>query len=140
MKINKVIFDPDTFGITGKSLKMLRNALVDNLHDEILVVEVPTGSITCGFLILNKTRLTATWSGDGFRTDGGGEGGRGYKAAVRILEFFGIYCNEPLEPFETFYFQEADEKRLLEGARQIAKEFDEEYEDYNCYYTKTPHY
>jgi len=85
-----VIYDESTFGITEKSLKMLRNALAERIDHRITVVEVPTDEICCGFLILDKDVEEAVFSGDGFRTDNGGEGGAGYKSAKALLQVFGI--------------------------------------------------
>ena len=85
-----VIYDESTFGITEKSLKMLRNALAERIDHRITVVEVPTDQICCGFLILDKDAEEAVFSGDGFRTDNGGEGGAGYKSAKALLQVFGI--------------------------------------------------
>ena len=90
MRANTLIFDQSTFGITGKSLKMLRNAIADNLRNKKLVIQIQTNDICCGFLVLDKTNNSATWSGDGFRTDRGGEGGRGYAAATKMMDTFGV--------------------------------------------------
>lgn len=146
MKIHTVLFDAETFGITGKSLKMLRNAIADNLHDEILVLEIPTEYILCGFLLLNRTKGTAVWSGDGFRTDKGGEGGRGYSAATRMMDIFGIRYLSLFSESSRNHFKNAlaiqDEieqaKTLLSASNKVADEFGEE--EYNCVYEVTPWY
>lgn len=147
MKINKVIFDQSTFGTTGKSLKMLRNALVNNLHDEILVIEIPTNDILCGFLVVNKNEKTATWSGDGFRTDKGGEGGRGYKAAEKMLEVFGIrylnaFTEEAIQQFKdatAIYSSETElSAALLKACNKVMEEFEEE--EFKCVYDTPPMY
>lgn len=145
--IHKVIYDQATFGITSKSLQMLRNAIVDNLHDEIIVVEVPTNDICCGFVLLNKTTNTATWSGDGFRNDRGGEGGRGYKVALQLMDIFGIQhtglaTEEALNAFNNAFLlytsEENLDKSLLNACNQAAEEFEEN--EYKCVYETAPRY
>ena len=147
MKAHKLIFDQSTFGITGKSLKMLRNAICDNLRNKMIVAQVPTNDILCGFLVLNQTNGTATWSGDGFRTDRGGEGGRGYAAAIKMMETFCIHPNELYseETKKAFHgalaIRTSDAelaKELLAACNKAAEEFDEE--DYKSYYEITPWY
>lgn len=85
-----ITYDESTFGITERSLKLLRNTLAKRIDHWIAVVEVPTDQICCGFLILDKDAEEAVFSGDGFRTDNGGEGGAGYKSAKALLQVFGI--------------------------------------------------
>ena len=147
MKAYKLIFDRSTFGITSKSLKMLRNAIADNIHDEILVVEIPTTDICSGFLLLNKTASTATWSGDGFRHDKGGEGGRGYLAAHKMLDVFGIrYLNvfptETIKMFEKVLDgcnSEAELSReLLKACNKAAENFNDD--EFKCVYEVAPWY
>jgi len=86
----ELIYDENTFGITERSLKMLRNTLAKRINHRIAVVEVPTDEICCGFLILDKDAQEAVFTGDGFRTDNGGEGGAGYKSAKALLNVLGI--------------------------------------------------
>jgi len=85
-----IIYDESTFGITEKSLKMLRNTLAERIDHRVAVVEVPTDQICCGFLVLDKDAQEAIFTGDGFRTDNGGEGGAGYKSAKALLDVFGM--------------------------------------------------
>ena len=85
-----VLFDESTFGITAKSLKMLRNTLAERFNHRIAVIEVPTDQICCGFLLLDQDTREAVFTGDGFRTDGAGEGGAGYKSARAYLDLFGM--------------------------------------------------
>lgn len=92
----EIIYNPETAGITGKSLRALRNALCETIYSKSCVVKVQTQGILCGFLVIDKTKGKAYWSGDGFRTDGGGEGGRGYSAAEDLIERFGHFlCHLP---------------------------------------------
>jgi len=147
MKAHKLIFDQSTFGVTGKSLRLLRNALASNLRDKILVVEVPTADILCGFLVLNQTNGTAIWSGDGFRTDKGGEGGRGYKAAHVLIETFGarcwnVYSEETIALFKNavnIHTSEAEiGQELLKACNKAAEEFEDA--EYQCLMEAIPGY
>lgn len=87
----RVIFDENNFGVTQRSLKALRSALsyAAVAGHEIGIVEVPTGSLCCGFLVVDKITNSAVFTGDGFRTDGGGEGGAGYRSALGLVTLFG---------------------------------------------------
>lgn len=85
-----VLYDVDTFGVTSESLKMLRNALAESIHSKVIVVEVPTSDLLCGFFVFDLTRGTAVWTGDGFRSDRAGEGGAGYRSAHAIFCLYGI--------------------------------------------------
>lgn len=82
--------DEETLGITQRSVDQLRAILCAAHENEITILQVPTDDITCGYLIADHTLKAATFSGDGFRTDGGGEGGAGMKTAQRLLELLGI--------------------------------------------------
>ena len=90
----RIIVDEETFGITVKSLKMLRNELAQRINNNIRVYQINTSNICCGFLIMDFTDMEAVWSGDGFRTDNGGEGGAGYRSAQALLKIFGIIPQE----------------------------------------------
>jgi hypothetical protein len=144
---NKFIYDQATFGVTGKSLKKLCNAITDNIKDKVLVVEIPTDDILCGFLLLNQTNGSATWSGDGFRTDGGGEGGRGYRAAHKLLDTFGVRLFNVYSEEIIVLFKEATNNHssdaiqaqtFLKGVRKVAEEFDEF--EFQCVYETIPNY
>lgn len=91
MDVCGIVYDPNSFGITEKSLKMLRNILAEKINREIYVVEVLTNNLCCGYFIFDLLDGSATFTGDGFRTDGGGEGGAGYKSANVLLSLYGIY-------------------------------------------------
>lgn len=95
----KVSLDENALGITERSLRNLRNEVARRLDHELIVLEIPTSEITCGYLIIDRTANEAVFTGDGFRTDGGGEGGAGYRAARACLAVFGIkpYFGEPLD-------------------------------------------
>ncbi|MFW6275384.1 MAG: hypothetical protein ACOC2M_01980 [bacterium] len=85
----KVLFDKGSMGITSRSLKSFRNALCRRIDHKILIIKVPTSHYLCGFLIIDFDKDEMFFSGDGFRTDGGGEGSAGYATAKIILEALG---------------------------------------------------
>lgn len=147
MRVNTLILDQSSFGTTSKSLKMLRNAVADNLHDEILVLEIPTSDICSGFLLLNKTAKSATWSGDGFRHDKGGEGGRGYAAAHTMMDTFGIkyfkvYSPDAIQAVQNALAIRSSEiemnKAMLNACNKIAEEFEDS--KFKCMYETNPWY
>lgn len=86
----RLIYNEETWGITYKSLEMLRNELAQRVYHEIAVIEIPTNVLCCGYLILDKTTGEAIWTGDGFRMDKAGEGGAGYKSAWALFDIFGL--------------------------------------------------
>jgi len=88
--MNTLYFDLETFGITQKSLKLFRDEICKRIEHEIAIFCVPTADIVCGFLIVDKTTNDLTWTGDGFRSDEGGEGGAGYRTARELLRILGI--------------------------------------------------
>ena len=144
--MHTLIVDQETFGITGKSLKMLRDSIMKNFDDEILVIEVPTEQILCGFLVLNKTTGTAYWSGDGFRVDKCGEGGRGYQTAKKMLDLFGIRWLNTFDVEACIRFGQALEireeinmcKALLSAINEIEREFTDD--DYKIVSKSNPLY
>ena len=113
-----------------------------------MVIQVASSDICCGYLILNKTRHCAVWSGDGFRTDGGGEGGRGQKNARQLLEMFGLsytflesvssenmFKNVINSPWTD---EQVIGKALLKAANKVWDECDET--EYKSAYYETPKY
>jgi hypothetical protein len=85
-----VAFDQNIAGIPRKSLKLLRDTLSNSITRMVAVVEVPTGGIHCGYLILDKDSKKATWTGDNFKKGAEVELESGYKSAEAILLLFGI--------------------------------------------------
>jgi hypothetical protein len=148
MTVDSIVYDLSSFGITGKSLRVLRNAIVDNIKDEIAVVQIQTDDILCGFLLLNKTKRTAVWSGDGFRTDNGGEGGRGYKAAIKMLDSFGLNYDYLLSDSSAIAFKQAliykeDEAAFYQGLLWATNDVSRNvgrFSDFKCIYDKIPSY
>lgn len=85
-----MFFEEHAMGITQSSLRVLRDALANSYNHEIAVIQVSTAPFLCGFLVLDKDAASATFTGDGFRTDHGGEGGAGYQSALLLFDLFGI--------------------------------------------------
>lgn len=130
MNVTHVVFDPNTFGITNRSLKMLRNALAEKINHRIVVVEVQTNDLCCGYFIFDWEWQNATWTGDGFRTDRGGEGGAGYRSAEVLFRIFGIsdYLWGVEADFDKIYIlpEEQIENELKKIAQKIAETLDDE--------------
>jgi hypothetical protein len=125
MNVTNVVFDIESFGITQTSLKMLRNAIAEKLTHRIAVFEIPTNDLCCGYLIFDWEWQDATWTGDGFRMDGSGEGGAGYRSAEALFEFFGIRPIrwEAVNMDEVYSLPGEDiEKFLLGLAQKIAQD------------------
>lgn len=129
MKISRVDFNEDTFGITQKSLKMLRDTLAAKLKHYIVVAKVPTSNLCCGYFIFDWDAQDVTWTGDGFRLDGAGEGGAGYKSAQSLFTLYDII---PVS-WETVNFEEiysgVDKNKignfLFNLARDIVNDLDD---------------
>ena len=129
MNIKHVIFDENSFGITQRSLKILRDTLARGIDQHIAVIEVPTNDICCGYLILNKDAGIATFTGDGFRADGGGEGGAGYRSAQAILNLFNIRAlsTRPVNIEEIYRgHTESVRETLLTLVREIEKSLEDD--------------
>lgn len=90
MNAYRILIDENTLGYTEPSLRRLRNELARRIDHKIQVHQIQTESICAGFLIVDVTVGEAVWSGDGFRTDGGGEGGAGTKTAETLFTIFDI--------------------------------------------------
>jgi len=116
----RATLDQEALGITERSLKVLRDEIARRVDDDLMVLEIPTSEITCGYLILDRTLNEAVFTGDGFRTDGGGEGSAGYRAAEAYLDIFRLkaYFAEPVDMTEAYTGNtEAVIARLSELAR-----------------------
>jgi len=123
MRVTHVIFEEETFGITQRSLKMLRDSLAQMIGHRLVVFEIPTSDLCCGFLILDWEWQSATFTGDGFRMDRAGEGGAGYKTAEVLFRLFGIHafpCDEILDTTKLYQGDRAFiEKKLLSLAQKL---------------------
>jgi len=90
IEITEALLYEDALGITQRSLKVLRDTIARSMDHRLAVVEVETSDITCGYLILDADTGIATFTGDGFRHDSGGEGGAGYRSALKLIDLFGL--------------------------------------------------
>ena len=120
MRQLKMVLDLNTLGITYRSLRLLRNEIARRVDHDLLVVEVPTTHLTSGYLIIDRTANEAVFTGDGFRTDGGGEGGAGYRAAEAYLDIFRLnpYMADPVDMAPAY---EGNSDTVVEGLRGIAE-------------------
>ena len=100
----RVSMNQEALGITERSLKVLRDEIARRVDHDLMVLEIPTSDITCGYLIVDRTAREAVFTGDGFRTDGGGEGGAGYRAAEAYLDLFRLkaYFAEPVDMTDAY--------------------------------------
>jgi len=117
----------ETLGVTQRALKRLRDELAQRIDHELFVFQVPAGdSGHCGvygFFLVDKTAREIAIIGDGFRADGGGEGGAGARAAQALLSIYGL---RPLEmlPEDAILFREDTEtyREAVNKALEIAGE------------------
>jgi len=97
----EIILCNETLGITQRALKVLRNTLAYRIDNKLDVWQVNSlDTIAYGFIILDYTKQQAIIIGDGFRSDGGGEGGAGHRAAQALLAIYGITPVEAEEPLD----------------------------------------
>jgi len=117
----RVSINQEALGITERSLKVLRDEIARRVDHELIVLEIPTSDITCGYLIVDRTLNEAVFTGDGFRTDGGGEGGAGYRAAEAYLDIFRLkaYFAEPVDMTEAYA---GDSEPLIARLSELAQE------------------
>ena len=93
---DRVTFFDDTIGITDNSMIKFRELLVEtHYHNHrIRLICVPTSNITVGFFVHDWNRRGSdrewTFVGDGFRNDGVGEGGAGYRYVLDLIRVFGL--------------------------------------------------
>jgi len=112
-----VDMDPKTFGVSQESLKRLRDSLAAYNESKIAVVRVPTNEMCCGYLIfvdiifVDGQEAPVIWTGDGFRMDGGGEGGAAENTARVLFDLFGVW---PITDGSQPLYQE-DIKQALEA-------------------------
>lgn len=110
----KIIINPNNSGITQRSLCCLRDELAARATHTLQVHQLSTGDITCGFLIIDTQKWEAAWTGDGFRTDRGGEGGAGFRTAEILL---GLYSITPHHG-DIAFVEPGDEETELERKLQ----------------------
>lgn len=96
----------DTFGVTQRALKALRDELADRIDHKIEVWQLPASDgeeVECyGLVIYDFTDGEVVVIGDGFRGDGGGEGGSGHRAAQALLAIYGLSTLSKFEQRVTF--------------------------------------
>lgn len=101
-------------GISQKSLRRLRDILACWYDVKIVVIAIITGEWTYGYLVIENALGDAFWTGDGFRHDGGGEGGAAATAARALLAIYGI---KELQYWETVSLSACNELlRMEEGS------------------------
>ena len=109
----------DSMGYTQKSLQNLRNELSRRIDHKVSVFQYSSNNICCGHIIIDKTSNEIVLTGDGFRTDGGGEGGSGYNSAQKLFHLFGIYAHHiditpPILPYVESEQERKNEKLKIE--------------------------
>ena len=77
-------------GISQASLRRLRDILARWYDSKVVIIAVITGDYTYGYLVIENALGDAFWTGDGFRHDGGGEGGAAAVAARALLAIYGV--------------------------------------------------
>jgi hypothetical protein len=101
-------------GISQTSLRRLRDILTSWYKSKVVVIAVVTGDYTYGYLVVENARGDAFWTGDGFRHDGGGEGGAAAVAACALLAIYGV---KELQYWEKVDLSEGNELlRMAEGS------------------------
>lgn len=121
-----VVLHHDTLGVTQPALKTLRNELARRADHHICVFEVPADegdTENYGIIILDKDTSEAVVIGDGFRGDGGGEGGAGHRAAQALLGLWGIRTSgmmpdEAIQFVDNYHAYEAYVSQLAELAQE----------------------
>jgi len=112
----RFIYDTKNMGISQRSYEALKDALsVGSKKVQVgTVLQVNTLDIICGFAVVycgederGEREFICYFTGDGFRTDGGGEGGRYYAQAMEFLRKKGIerveVVNLKINPRTTAY-------------------------------------
>jgi len=120
-----LIIDENVNGITLKSLQKLRNELGRRIDHLVEVHRIQTDKICCGYLIFDFTTREAIWTGDGFRTDEGGEGGSGERTAKILFHIYGIRLFEG----EIEYIKEGCKEEYVKKLEKYIKETLEGYDE-----------
>ncbi len=99
----KFTYNTSDMGITQYSYNTLKNTLTLFKSKDIIIYQINTDIINngyiCGFAIIHKNNddiYECYFTGNGFRTDGEGEGGRGYVKACHLIEFNNLTINKIL--------------------------------------------
>lgn len=100
----------ETLGITQRALKALRDELAQRIDHELLLFQVPSSDgAHCGiygFFLVDRSAKEIVIIGDGFRGDGGGEGGTGHRAAQALLALYGLKATIEVLPEEAILYRE----------------------------------
>jgi len=120
-----VIIHEETFGVTQPALQALRNELAWRINNKVEVLSVGSvGNDHCegyGLFIVDLTTHQVAVVGDGFRADGGGEGGKGHRAACALLDIYGIKPEVAGESIAYFTPQDpAQRAAVIEKFHQVA--------------------
>ncbi|GAI88378.1 unnamed protein product, partial [marine sediment metagenome] len=125
-ELHTLMLHDETLGVTQRALKALRDELAQRIAHELFIFQVPATDAHCevyGFFLVDKTTNEIAIIGDGFRGDGGGEGGAGHRAAQALLSIYGV---RPLEmlPEDAIPFGEDAEtyREAVNKALEIAGE------------------
>lgn len=120
-----VFLHEESLGITQKALKAMLDELVRRYANRLVVYRVPSGEKQhvegYGFAIVDLTRDEVVFVGDGFRYDGGGEGGAGHRSVEALLLLFGLEAIDCL-PEEAIGFD--DDPELVQYLRLAESLFD----------------
>lgn len=127
--INTLLLHDETLGMTQRALKALRDELALRINHELLIFQVPSeGGAHCeiyGFFLVDRTAREIAIIGDGFRGDGGGEGGAGHRAALALLAIY------HLAPILMMPEQAISYRDDISGYREITNKVLEMAEEYN---------
>lgn len=120
-----VFLHEESLGITRNALKAMRDELVKRYSNKLVVYQVPSGDKAhaegYGFAIVDTTRSEVVFVGDGFREDGGGEGGAGHRSVQALLFVFGVMPVDCL-PEEAIGFD--DDPELVQYLKLAASLYD----------------
>jgi hypothetical protein len=97
----KFTYNTLDMGVTQRSYDTLKNILNSFKNKVISIYQINTDTINngylCGFAIIYKNDddyYECYFTGNGFRTDGEGYGGRGYNKACHLIEFHEFTVNK----------------------------------------------
>lgn len=135
-----LIIRPDEFGKTQRSLDRTVVEVMARWRQKVALVPYITGGgFLAGFLIFDPAFREVIMTGDGFRLDGGGEGGRGTEKINDVLQvLFGWqdFLNSDAIPFrkkdalelspisdEEIRYEEFRLKRIATGISYVLQKY-----------------
>lgn len=115
----------ETFGITRDTFNALRSELLSRINNNIIVgtynLKNPIGN--GGFIIVDKTERSIIVTGNGFRGDKQGEGGRGYQKAIDFIASLGGIISFDIDhKFDSAEYYKDKEKYSYKFLKQIIDE------------------